>query len=315
MNIIKHRAIFLSISGILVAAAIACMIIFGFKPAIDFTGGTLWQVRISDNGRQISEDRVANALRTTGGVESPVVYKELTSDSFLIKTKTVSEEDHQRLTGVLRNAFGSFEELQFQSIGPTIGEQLRSRAIWAGILVLLGISLYIAFSFRKVSYPVSSWKYGFATLIALFHDVIIPMGILAVLGVTHGVEVDTNFVVALLVIMGFSVHDTIVVFDRIRENLITHPIKSHGASQNQKNEDPFDVTVNNSINQTIARSINTSLTLVLVLVAMLIFGAPNLRIFTAVLLIGTIIGTYSSIFVASPLLTLWHKVATMGIQK
>lgn len=296
MNIIKHRAIFLSISGILVVAAIVCMVVFGFRPAIDFTGGTLWQVKIGQE--KVSEQQIADVLRTAGGIDNPVVYKELTSDSFLIKTKTLTEDDHQRLIKVLQEAFhNNIEELQFQSIGPTIGAQLRSKAIWAGILVLLGISFYIAFSFRKVSYPVSSWKYGLVTLVALFHDVSIPMGILAILGTTHGIEIDTNFVVALLVIMGFSVHDTIVVFDRIRENLITY----------RSGKDSFDDIVNRSINQTMARSINTSLTLVLMLVAMLIFGASNLRVFTAVLLIGTIVGTYSSIFVASPILTLWHK--------
>lgn len=297
-NIISHRAIFLSVSGTLVLASIVCLFVFGFRPAIDFTGGTLWQVKV--NGTNVTEQHIAEVLYTTGGVASPVVYRELTSDSFLIKTQPLTETDHQRLAGVLRGTFGSVEELQFQSIGPTIGDQLRSRAIWAGILVLFGISLYIAFSFRKVSYPVSSWKYGVATLIALFHDVIIPMGVLAVLGKTNGIEIDTNFVVALLVIMGFSVHDTIVVFDRIRENLMVH----RGGKKS------FDETVNESIVQTMARSINTSLTLVLVLVAMIIFGAPNLRIFSGVLLIGTIAGTYSSIFVASPLLTLWHKFDT-----
>ena len=296
MNIIKYRGIFLSISAALVLASIAALLIFGFRPAIDFTGGTLWQVRISDTS-PVTEQRISGVLATTGGVDSPIVYKELTSDSFLIKTQALSEADHQRLSGVLKNAFSSVEEMQFQSIGPTIGDQLRSRAIWAGILVLLGISLYIAFAFRKVSYPVSSLKYGIVTLVALFHDAIIPMGILAVLGKTHGIEIDTNFVVAILVIIGFSVHDTIVVFDRIRENLLLH----------RAGKQSFDATVNESIVQTMARSINTSLTLVLMLVALVIFGPANLRVFTGVLLIGTIFGTYSSIFIASPLLTLWHK--------
>ncbi len=297
MNIIRYRGIFLSVSALLVFASIACLLIFGFRPAIDFTGGTLWQVRISNQSQAVSEQGIRDVLANTGGVESPVVYKELTSDSFLIKTQPLSEADHQRLSGVLKNSFSSVEEMQFQSIGPTIGEQLRSRAIWAGILVLLGISLYIAFSFRKISHPVASWKYGIATLIALFHDAIIPMGILAILGKTHGIEIDTNFVVAILVIIGFSVHDTIVVFDRIRENLLVH----------RAGKQPFDFTVNESIVQTMARSINTSLTLVLMLVALLIFGPANLRVFTGVLLVGTIFGTYSSIFIASPLLTLWHK--------
>lgn len=297
MNIIRFRGIFISVSAVLVVASIACLLIFGFRPSIDFTGGTLWQLRVSDQTQPVNEQSIRTVLATTGGVESPVVYKELTSDSFLIKTQPLSEADHQRLSGVLKNSFSSVEEMQFQSIGPTVGDQLRSRAIWACIFVLLGISLYITFSFRKVSRPVASWKYGIATLIALFHDAIIPMGILAVLGKTHGIEIDTNFVVAILVIVGFSVHDTIVVFDRIRENLLVH----------RATKQSFDYTVNESICQTMARSINTSLTLVLMLVALIIFGPANLRIFTGVLLVGTIFGTYSSIFLASPLLTLWHK--------
>ncbi|MFA7201394.1 MAG: protein translocase subunit SecF [Candidatus Paceibacterota bacterium] len=297
MNIIKYRGIFISVSAVLVVASIACLIIFGFRPSIDFTGGTLWQVRVSDQTQIVQEQNIQDVLVTVGGVESPVVYKELTSDSFLIKTQTLSEVDHARLLEILKNKFSSVEEIQYQSIGPTIGDQLRSRAIWASILVLLGISLYITFSFRKVSHPVPSWKYGIATLIALFHDAIIPVGILAVLGKTHGIEIDTNFVVAVLVIIGFSVHDTIVVFDRIRENLLIH----------RSTKQSFDYTVNESITQTMARSINTSLTLVLMLVALIIFGPANLRVFTGVLLIGTVFGTYSSIFLASPLLTLWHK--------
>lgn len=294
MNIIKHRAWFLSASIILVVASLLSVAIFGLRPSIDFTGGTLWQIKM---GGEVSEQTVADILSTTGGVESPIVYRELTSDSLLIKTKALSQEDHQRLTAILQGVSPSFEELRFESIGPTVGDQLRTKAIWAVILVLLGISLYIAFAFRKVSYPVASWKYGIATLLALFHDAIIPIGILAFLGYSHRIEIDTNFVVALLVIIGFSVHDTIVVFDRIRENLIMH----------RAGKSSFDEVVNTSINQTIARSINTSLTLVLMLVAMLIFGAHNLRLFTGILLVGTVAGTYSSIFIASPLLTLWHK--------
>ena len=156
---------------------------------------------------------------------------------------------------------------------------------------MLGISLYIAFAFRKVSYPIKSWKYGIITLITLFHDVIIPAGLLAVLGRRLGIEIDTNFVVALLVVMGFSVHDTIVVFDRIRENLLL-----------QKNRLDLPVIINNSVNQTFVRSINTSLTLILVLLALFFFGPVTLKYFILTILVGTTVGTYSSIFVASPLL-------------
>ena len=164
--------------------------------------------------------------------------------------------------------------------------------------MLIGISLFIAFAFRKVSRPIRSWKYGVVTLVTLFHDVVIPAGLFAYLGRFYGVEADTNFIVALLVVMGFSVHDTIVVFDRIRENLL---LGREGAGLAE--------VVNKSINETLARSINTSVTLVLVLVALLLFGPATLTYFVLAILVGVILGTYSSIFVASPLLVIWHAFA------
>ncbi len=293
MNIIGHKKIFLTFSLILVVISLVCIVMFGFKPAIDFTGGTLWQIKIGDP--TVSDSALQNAF-VSFGAKDPIIYKDLTSDSFMVKLQNVSEADHQSYLKSLEQKFSQVQELKFESIGPTIGSQLKSRAIWAIILVLIGISLYIAFAFRKASYPVQSWKYGIATLIALTHDVVIPSGVIAAMGHFAGVEMDTNFVVALLVIMGFSVHDTIVVFDRIRENLLT-----------RKGSRGFDEIVNDSVVQTIARSINTSLTLILVLTAMLIFGAPTLKLFVLIMLIGVIFGTYSSIFIASPILTIWHK--------
>src|SRR3989344_6010628 len=257
MDIIKHKWIFLGFSGVLVLASAIAIVLFGLRPAIDFTGGTLWQIRIPNTEDRIQESQIIETL-VEQGIENPSVLRETSSDSFLIKTKPLSEAEHQQILSALEERVGSVEELRFESIGPTIGSQLRSKAIWAGILVLLAISVYIAISFRKVSYPVQSWKYGITTLVTLFHDVVIPAGLLAVLGRYRGIEIDTNFIVALLVIMGFSVHDTIVVFDRIRENVLLRKSES------------FQQTVNMSIWQTIARSVNTSLTLVLMLVAMLI---------------------------------------------
>jgi preprotein translocase subunit SecF len=293
MNIIGHKSIYLSISSVLVLVSVVLIAVFGFRPGIDFTGGTLWQIKV-DNP-QAGESAVRDTFLNLGAKEA-IVYRELTSQSYLTKLPNLSEADHQKYLSALKEKFGQVEELKFETIGPTVGDQLRSRAIWAIVLVLLGISLYIAFAFRKASYPVQSWKYGIATLIALAHDVIIPSGVIVALGHWKGTELDTNFVVALLVIMGFSVHDTIVVFDRIRENLLT-----------RKGSKTFSEIVNDSVVQTLARSINTSLTLVLVLVAMLIFGAPTLKLFVLIMLIGVIFGTYSSIFIASPILTIWHR--------
>ncbi|MFA6495215.1 MAG: protein translocase subunit SecF [Candidatus Paceibacterota bacterium] len=297
IQVIKHKTFFISFSGIIIVASFLAIVIFGFQPGIEFTGGTLWQ--ISTNNPSVNETTLHEFFANTVQRKDAIIYPDLSSHSYIIKLPTVNESEHQQYLAQFTAAYGTTTELQFQAIGPTIGEQLKQRSIQAIILVILVISTYIALAFRKVSYPVKSWKYGVVTMITLFHDVVIPAGVLAVLSRFWGVEMDSNFIVALLVIMGFSVHDTIVVFDRIRENLLTR----RGVAS-------FDDTVNESINQTFARSINTSLALALVLVAMLIFGQPSLRLFVAIMLIGTIAGTYSSIFVASPLLTIWHKFST-----
>ena len=293
MNIIGHRKIFLSISGILVLAAVVSVLTFGFKPGIDFVGGTMWQIRLATSDKIQATSEIKDFFGKNLGVQNATVFPS-DNQSFIIRLDNISETEHQQYLSALQEKFGSIEEIRFEGIGPSIGKELRKRAFQAIALVLLGISLYIAFAFRKVSYPIKSWKYGLITLITLFHDIAIPAGLLAFLGWRWGIEVDVNFVVALLVIMGFSVHDTIVVFDRIRENLLL---------KHQR----FDLEniINDSVNSTIARSINTSFTLVLVLLSLFFLGPITLKYFILTILVGTVIGTYSSIFVASPLLLLW----------
>ncbi|MDP3901583.1 MAG: protein translocase subunit SecF [bacterium] len=286
MNIIVNKKIFLIISSLLVLASIVSMMVFGFRQGIDFVGGTLWQIEI-----QASKEALLDVF------PEAIITQQSASESYLIRLNTISEEEHQALLQQLNSQFGEINELSFESIGPAIGNELRSKALTALVLVLIGISLYIAFVFRKVSRPVSSWKYGLITLVTLFHDAIIPTGLLAVLGHFFNVTMDTSFIVAVLVVMGFSVHDTIVVFDRIRENLLRQKTPKFD----------FNLLVNDSINQTIARSINTSLTLVLVLIALYFLGAASLQYFVLTIIVGTIVGTYSSIFVASPLLTVWKR--------
>lgn len=304
MNIIGHRKIFLTISGLLVFASLAAIIIFGFRPGIDFVGGTLWQIILTNADlTQTNTEEVKIFFEKELGVKNITVFP-AENNSFLLRLPHISEEEHQQYLQALKDKFSppesvlgphqsvsAVEEMRFEGIGPSIGRELRRKAVWALSLVLLGISLYIAFAFRKVSYPIKSFKYGIITLITLFHDIIIPTGLLAVLGWKFGLEIDTNFVVALLVIMGFSVHDTIVVFDRIRENLLLQRAKLDLSS-----------VINQSVNQTLARSINTSLTLIFVLLVLFFFGPITLKYFVLTILVGTIVGTYSSIFVASPLL-------------
>ncbi len=291
MNIIKNKKYFLGFSGTIAVLSIIAMAIFGFKTGIDFEGGTLWQIK-----GDITAGQLQPFFENNLDIKNVTVYPEPSSQSFLVRSGDINEPRHQEYLTALKSNFKNIEELRFESVGPTIGKELKTKAYEAIVLVLLGVSIYVAYAFRKVSFPVKSWKYGVITLITLFHDVIIPAGMLAILGKRFGIEMDTNFIVALLVVMGFSVHDTIVVFDRIRENL----------TLSRGNVD-FDEVVNKSINQTMARSINTSLTLVLVLVALFVFGPISLKYFILTILVGTVFGTYSSIFIASPLLTIWNK--------
>jgi len=289
LNIVGKRKIYFTVSGLLVGAAVLAMLLFGFKQGIDFAGGTLWQFRVGQSN--VDAGSLENIFKTNLGISDVSVNYDLTNGTFLARLGVISEPDHQKFLGILKNKLPAFDELGFQSIGPSVGAELKHNAFIAIALVLVGISLYIAFAFRKVSRPISSWKYGMITLVTLFHDVAIPAGLLAVLGKFQHIEIDSNFIVALLVVMGFSVHDTIVVFDRIRENLIL-----------DRGKIDFATTINNSVNQTLMRSVNTSLTLILVLVAMYFAGPINLRYFVLTLLVGVLTGIYSSIFIASPAL-------------
>jgi len=287
LNIVGNKKIFFIVSGILVGASLFAIAIFGFKEGIDFTGGTLWQFRIP--AANVSLGYLENFFKNNLGIPDARINYDAANNSFLARFGEVNEAGHQEYLSAFKDEWPMFEELSFQSIGPTVGAGLKNNALIAIALVLVGISLYIAYAFRKASQPVSSWKYGWMTLLSLFHDVSIPAGLLAILGRTHFIEIDSNFVVALLVIMGFSVHDTIVVFDRIRENLILN-----------RGKEGFEKIVNDSVNQTLARSINTSLTLILVLLALYFTGPINLRYFILTLLVGVVTGIYSSIFIASP---------------
>src|SRR5258708_21481015 len=291
LNIVGRKKIWFTLSGIVLIVAIGAIATYGFKQSAEFLGGSMWEFKVPVGQPTLADVQnfFANDLQTTG----VAVTFDPTSNAFLARFNSVSEPVHQQLLAAAKAKWSSFQELSFASIGPTVGASLKQNAVIAMGLVLIGISLYIAFAFRKASRPVSSWKYGWITLLTLFHDVLVPAGLLAVLGTFKRIEIDTNFIVALLVVMGFSVHDTIVVFDRIRENLLKHRGKSS-----------FATIVNDSVNQTLARSVNTSFTLILVLVALYFVGPADLKYFVLTLLVGVTTGIYSSIFIASPALVL-----------
>ncbi len=291
LNITGNKKIWFTLSGILVGLAVIAMVGFGFKESAEFKGGTLWEFSIPNANVSLTE--VQTFFAQNLNVPDAQITLDTSSGDFMARLDVLDEATHQKFASILQSQWPTFQELSFQSIGPSVGASVEKNAIIAIILVIIGISLYIAYAFRKTSRPVSSWKYGWITLLTLFHDVSIPAGMLAILGHFLNVQIDTNFIVALLVVMGFSVHDTIVVFDRIRENLTLN-----------RGKEKFETVVNTSVNQTLARSINTSLTLILVLIALYFVGPADLQYFVLTLLVGVTTGIYSSIFIASPALLL-----------
>jgi len=293
IKVIEKRKIFLGLAIILVFLSWVSIGVFGLRQGIDITGGTKWQVAFSE---KINEEKLIQTIENIRGRRDFSITS-LNDGSFLIHFPFLSESEHQSLLQDLPKQISGVQEKTFSSIGSTIGSEIRKRAFWAIFLVLVGISLYVAWAFRKVSRPIKSWKYGIVTLITLLHDISIPTGLLALLGYLKGIEIDTNFIVALLTVMGFSVHDTIVVFDRIRENLLINRGRNFSLGE----------IINQSIKETFGRSVSTSSTLFLVLLALLFFGPESLFYFVLTILVGTFFGTYSSIFVASPLLYVWQK--------
>jgi len=298
-KIIPKRKTWFVISGILIVLSVLSLIAWGLRPAIDFTGGSLLEVKFNENVPSTEEvSEKLNELEIEGGT----ILQLTGEDGLIIRMKPDDEETHQAVVSKLREGFDTeenvnVEEMRFEAIGPAIGAELKKKAIISIVLVLVAIVLYIAWAFRKVSWPIASWKYGLIAIVALFHDILITLGVFAVLGKFMNLEVGLPFVAALLTILGYSVNDSIVVFDRVRENLA-----KHGRGN-------FEKLVNNSVNQTLVRSLNTSITTFVVLLVIFIFGGMSIKFFVLALMIGVILGTYSSIFVASPLLVVWQRLS------
>ncbi len=292
MFIIKYKKKFLAASIILVVISIVFIFIFGLKPGIDFKGGALLEVTYSADRPEVSllESNIKKIninqvlIQPTGDSSGSLGY--------IIKTRDLSQAEHEMLLKSLSlDDKYPVTEKAFTSVGPTVGSELARKATLSIIFVIIGIILFITYALRKVSRPVPSWKYGIITIVTLLHDIIIPTGIFALMSHYTGAEVDTLFVLALLTILGLSVHDKIVVFDRIRENL-------------REGTKDFAETVGMSTSQTIVRSINITLTIVFVLVPLYLFGPETTKNFALILTIGLVCGVYSSLFFASPLLVL-----------
>jgi len=290
INFTKYSTIYYIISGVLIIGAVVSLSMFGLKFGIEFVGGTNMQIEF--NGSRPSNEAVGDALKSFN--LGQITVQPTGEKGAILQFKGVDEDTHQQMLTELNKLF-PMSEKSFQYIGPSVGQELRNKTQLAIALALLAITLYIAFAFRKVSKPISSWKYGVTSLIALVHDVLIPLGVFSILGKFYNVEITIPIIAALLTVLGFSVHDTIVIFDRLRENILRR-----GMNQ-------FEETVNLGLNQTLGRSISTVLTTLLVIVSLYFLGGETLKYFALALIIGITSGAYSSIFIASPLLVSWYK--------
>ncbi len=295
MNIAKYEKYFFILPATLSLLAIAALLGWGLKLGIDLEGGSLLQVSYATERPAI--EAVHEAVDGLGLGE--VRVQPTGTSGFILRQRDLSNDDKNTLEKAL-GTLGQVHEDQFTSIGPSIGAELVHKAWIAIVLVVICIILFIAFAFRGVSKPVQSWKYGVVAIITLLHDILIPLGLFAALGHFLGAEVDALFIVALLTILGISINDTIVVFDRIRENL--------RLNEEHHKREQFDEVVGRSIMQTLARSINTSVTVVIVLAALYFLGPESTKDFALTLIVGMIAGTYSSIFLASPLLVVWERL-------
>lgn len=296
MFITKHRKIFFSISIILITLSIVSVFVFGLKPGIDFTGGSVLEVEYTTERPLQSEVELALGQLNFGDI----LVRETGDMGYIIKTKVIDDSTKEEIKTILgfENKF-SLEEKRFNTVGSTLGNELKTRTAAAMVVVILAIITFIAYTFRHVSKPVSSWGYGLVAIIALVHDVIITIGFFAVLGYLYGTELNTLFITALLVILGYSINDTIIVLDRVRENL-------RNQDDNQRVH-KFEETVGRSLSETFTRSINTSFTTILALLALFLLGGESTKDFALALVVGIIAGSYSSIFIAAPLLVVFKN--------
>lgn len=281
VHLMRYKVFFFIFSSLIILPGLFFLVTSGLKLGVDFTGGSLLEYQFNQS---INKD----ALSKFGTITQEG------SNTYLIRTEMMDPSQLTQLKNQITQSVGPFTAKSEQTVGPVIGNELKSKAIIAVLLASLAIVLYITYSFRRVPKPASSFRFGIAAVVALLHDVLVVLGIFAFLGKIFHVEVDILFVTALLTVIGFSVHDTIVVFDRIRENLVKNLSKK------------FEEVADISISQTLARSLNTSLTVLFVLLALLLFGGTSIKWFVVALLVGIISGTYSSIFNATALLTWWE---------
>ena len=292
LNIIGKKNLYFLISLLVIIPGLISLFFWGLKLSIEFTGGSRMTLVFPQKVEQRTVEQIRNTLEEE---QIEVGTVQPSDNTAIIRTGPLNQEQNKTVITTLRDEVGEFEQESFETIGPTIGKETTQKAFYSLAIASVLIVLYIAFSFRKVPRPASSWRFGITAIIAVLHDVLLVLGLFSLLGHFYGVEIDSLFITALLTVIGFSVHDTIVVFDRIRENLL----KVGGLS--------FADIANLSILQTLTRSLNTSFTTMLVLFTLLLFGGESIRWFILALLVGVASGTYSSIFNAAPLLVAWQE--------
>jgi len=290
IDFLKFRKIYFVFSALLIVGSLACLVSFGLKPGIDFTGGSILELEYATE-RPVNQT-IRESLQDFGLGE---FYIQPTGErGVILRMKDISEETHQEIIQKLADT-GEIQELSFESIGPMIGKELKEKTKVVIVFALFAIVLYIAFAFRKLTFPAKSWQYGVASLVILSHDVLIPLSVFSLLGKFYGVEITIPIITALLTVIGYAINNVVVVYDRLRENLL----KVRGAD--------FEKTTNLAINQTLTRQINTSLTTLFPLLAIFFLGGATLKYFSLALILGIVAGTYSSLFLATPLLVVWLK--------
>jgi preprotein translocase subunit SecF len=297
MTFVRASRFLLPLSILAIVASIVLFIKPGPQVSIEFTGGTLMEVGLPAGK---TEEELATALTSFKqdnlNIVSPDISRTRT-DTYFVRIPTLTNEQHTALLAHLGTSLGEVQELQYTTIGPTVGESLKQRALWALLAASAAIIIYLAFAFRKIPKSLSPWTFGISAIFALVHDIVITVGIFTVLSYFTTFEVDTLFITALLSIMGYSVSDTIVIFDRIRDNM----------QEEGKRTGNFEELVDRSLMQSFSRTINTGLGALIMLFALFFFGSESIRWFILALIIGTVVGTYSSYFIATPLLVLWKQ--------
>ncbi len=299
MNITKLRKLWFSFSAFLVITSLLFVGIFGLNFGLDFTGGARWELQFDQlPDKQVTIEQLKTFFNSRPELTQEVQIQSSEDDTFLITIENLNDKEIQAITASLNSDVGKFEEKSYRKVDSNIGASFKKMAVYSIIIALVGMIFYVAFAFRKIPKAINPWRFGGVAIIALFHDIVIVLGIFTLLGYFTGAELDLSFITALLATLGFSINDTIVILDRVRENI-----------RLQKAHETFEDTIEKSIQQTLARSLNTSISTLLPLLGLLFFGADSIFYFVLALTLGIVIGTYSSIFLAAPSLVTWKNWA------